>query len=251
MMSKHKRLFDVTDQPFFNGIMSYINGYPMPWEDFDDIIPELDFEYYGNISGDKIVSPLIDKMLAQTETEKLNHEQMQTLANIIWLTNRINWQREWDTMEAEYEPIENYNMTETLTNDITETDYGKKDTRTDNLQHKKTGTEQVTPNITETVDNAARGFNSGSDVPTTSSDTHTTGTNTTTYNTTESDTGTESSQLSGSDTSTRNYVLTRTGNIGVTTSQQMLESERNLWIWNYFYTVIFPAVDRVLTIQSY
>ena len=250
-MSNHRRLFDVTDHPFASGIMSYISSYPMPWDDFDDMIPELDYEYYGNISGDKIVSPLIDKMLADSDTEKLTAEQMQILANIIWFSNHTNWQREWDTMDAEYDPIENYNMVETMTDDTTETEYGKKDTRTDNLQHKKTGTETETPNITENVDNAARGFNSGSDVPTTSSDTHTTGTNTTTYNTTDSDTGTETSQLSGSDTSTRNYVLTRTGNIGVTTSQQMIQSERDLWIWNYFYTVIFPAVDRVLTIQSY
>lgn len=45
--------------------------------------------------------------------------------------------------------------------------------------------------------------------------------------------------------------LERSGNIGVTTSQQMIESERNLWLWNFFYKVVFPDVDKVLTLAIY
>ena len=55
----------------------------------------------------------------------------------------------------------------------------------------------------------------------------------------------------GSDTSTRNYTLERSGNIGVTTSQQMIESERELWLWNFFYKIVFPDVDRILAIDIY
>ena len=69
---------------------------------------------------------------------------------------------------------------------------------------------------------------------------------------TEADTGTQTSEDSGSDTSTRNYRLTRSGNIGVTTSQQMLESERELWrVWNFFRGIVYPDIDRVLTIEIY
>ena len=46
-------------------------------------------------------------------------------------------------------------------------------------------------------------------------------------------------------------MLTRSGNIGVTTSQQMIESERQLWLWNFFYKVVFPDVDKVLTLAIY
>jgi len=31
----------------------------------------------------------------------------------------------------------------------------------------------------------------------------------------------------------------------------MIESERNLWFWNFFYNVVFPDIDRVLTLQIY
>lgn len=40
------------------------------------------------------------------------------------------------------------------------------------------------------------------------------------------------------------------GNIGVTTSQQMIESERNLWMWQYFEQV-FMDVDSVLACKVY
>lgn len=163
------------------------------------------------------------------------------------------------------------------------------ETRTDNLQHTKTGTEQdapnttetTTPNLTTTGENSVYGFNSADAVPsdagtrretgtsatartgtdtrtynTTDADTGTsatarTGTDTLTYNTTDADTGTQTDADGGSDTRTRNYTLTRSGNIGVTTSQQMIESERNLWVWNFFYNVVFPDIDRILTIQIY
>lgn len=77
------------------------------------------------------------------------------------------------------------------------------------------------------------------------------GTDTTTYNTTDRDTGTRGNVSSGSDQSVRNYTLTRSGNIGVTTSQMMIQSERELDMWNFFYSVVFPSVDKVLTLMIF
>lgn len=170
----------------------------------------------------------------------------------LWSTVMLpNWTSMWEALQAEYEPLNNYSMRETMTNDVTQKAYGKTTTRTDNLSHTKTGndtntpnlTETETPNITNSRDRGVYGFNSqpNNAVPD-SEDTETeTGTNTTTttgtsrtdYNTTESDTGTQTAADSGTDTETRNYQLSREGNIGVTTSQQMLESEIELRIkWN-------------------
>lgn len=53
------------------------------------------------------------------------------------------------------------------------------------------------------------------------------------------------------DKTTYNSTLTRSGNIGVTTSQQMIEQEINLWKWNYFRDVVFPDVANALTISLY
>ena len=43
-------------------------------------------------------------------------------------------------------------------------------------------------------------------------------------------------------------TLTRSGNIGVTTTQQMLTSERDLWKWNFF-DQIFADLDRELALM--
>ena len=53
------------------------------------------------------------------------------------------------------------------------------------------------------------------------------------------------------DKTTYNSTLTRSGNIGVTTSQQMIEQEINLWKWNFFRDVVFPDVAKALTISLY
>lgn len=161
-----------------------------------------------------------------------------------------NWTKMWEALQEEYAPLENYSMRERMTNDVTQKAYGKTTTRTDNLSHSKTGndtntpnlTETETPNVTKAKETGVYGFNTQQDPVPDGTETDTeTGTNTTTttgtsrtdYNTTESDTGTQAVADTGTDTETRNYLLTREGNIGVTTSQQMLESEIELRCkWN-------------------
>lgn len=263
-----KSLFSVTPDPLTGGgIFSALQSLDPPWVE-EDIALQLDMSYYGNISGGKVVSPLIDRILTAS---KLSTADMATLAGVIMAINKERWSREWATRSAEYDPIQNYNMTEEMTDDETVTEYGRSHTRTDNLAHTETRTDNLTrtidnqevttPNLTSTSQQATRGFNSNSDVNTDKETATNTGTNrvdtdgtehnTGTQGTTGSNTGTQTDADTGSDTSTRNYTLTRSGNIGVTTSQQMLQSERDLWMWSYFYDVIFPDVDDVLTIPVY
>lgn len=245
------------------GIFSELQSFDVPWKN-DDIASDLDMIYFGNKSGNKITSPMIDKIM---EGETLSDGERETLAKAIYVMFGTNWAKEWATLSAEYNPIENYSMTEKMSDDETVMEYGRTHTRTDNLSHTKTGTETNTPNTTETntpnltnaTDNAVYGFNSANAVPTGESSMTSTGTNTTTrtgtdtmqYNTTDADTGTQTDADTGSDTHTRNYTLTRSGNVGVTTSQQMLLSERDLWKWNFYNDIVFPDIDRVLTINIY
>lgn len=333
------------------GIFSTLQTFPVPWQD-DNISGALDLEYHGNVSGDKIISPLVEKVKTG---DTLTVSEKTLLATSIIAICGVNWEKQWESLSFQYNPIENYRMVENMTDDETVTEYGKTSTRTDNLTHHKTGmetldidgtetrtdnlthaktgtetadidetdtrtdnlthgktgtetrtdnlTDTATPNLTTNTANTIHGFNSSTGVPSgeqvgtetgTNTITHTgteqrqynlsetdTGTQTTvkdgtnettfntsetntgtqitgtdatnetTFNTTDTDTGTQSNVEGGSDTSTRNYEMTRSGNIGVTTSQQMIESERALWVWNFFRDVVFPDVDRVLTLQIY
>ena len=244
------------------GIFSVLQTLPVPWSS-ESIAQSLDFIYHGNRSGGKFASPIVNEFAdgALTLAEKT------AIAQSILSVFGVSWSKIYRTMSEQYDPIENYSMTETMTNDVTVDEHGHTITRTDELEHSKTGTETETPDTTETItpntttgtDNAIYGFNSTDPVPTGEQTTTETGTNTTTktgtneieYDTLETDEGTQTIANTGRDTHTRNYTLRRSGNIGVTTSQQMLQSERDLWMWSFFYDVVFPDVDRVLTLPIY
>ena len=217
------------------GIFTYLNGFEVPWKD-EDIETDLDLEYHGNISGEKIISPLVRRVCYGTE---LTPEEKTVLARTIYAVNHTNWAKQWETMLFEYNPIENYRMIENMTDDEKVTEYGRTSTRTDNL------TDTNTPNLTSNTTNKVHGFNSSTGVPSDEVSGTATGTNTDTH------TGTQGYVDGGTDTETRNYELTRSGNIGITTSQQMIQSERNLWVWNFFENVVFPDIDRILTIPIY
>ena len=82
---------------------------------------------------------------------------------------------------------------------------------------------------------------------------------------TDTKSGSDVDTLSGSDIQTKNLTdardstvttdndgteheeIHRYGNIGVTTTQKLLQEERNLWIWNYF-DQIFADLDRELAL---
>ena len=115
-------------------------------------------------------------------------------------------------MFADYNPIDNYNMVENKKTDFEE------HTVTDN---------------DETVTNKYSGFNSAT--PSEVSESVTDGT----LDTTKTDTGISA-----------NNELTRRGNIGVTTSQQMIESEFNLRKKNLL-NLIYHDIDTILFIDYY
>lgn len=236
MQTENKKLIEVfPDWLTDGGIFNALDSLDVPWADAD-ISAVLDTEYYGNVSGDKPISPLVQKILTNGT---LSETDIILLANTIFKLNSANWDKEWATLSAVYNPIENYSMTEVMTNDETVIEYGKTQTRTDDT------TEEIKPDLTTENDNSIYGFNSSDAVPTGEQSQKQTGTNTITNS------GTVEYADTGEDTHTRNYELTRTGNIGVTTSQQMLESERKLWLWNFFREIVFPDVDRVLTLRIY
>ena len=244
-MNEYKRLYEVT--PLTGGIFAALQSFDVPWKS-PDISSYLDMDYYGNYSGEKIISPLVNKKLVEGVLTSENQSQ---LAAVLFNMFGTNWTKEWGTMSAEYDPIANYDMTEIMTDDETVIEYGKTEDVTDDNTHTKTGTETDTPTVAITTADTVHGFNSTDPVPTDGRTETPSGTDIMEYDVTESDGRTVGTELGGSDTHTRNYTLTRQGNIGVTTTQQLLQSERDLWKWSFFIDVVFPDIDRVFTIQTY
>lgn len=194
----------------------------IPWAD-DDINEELDIDYLFNRSGNKITSSLVD-FFVDRETGKIDNLSMSILAKVLYTKYGVKWNKEYATLSLQYDPINNYDMVEQMTNDTTTHQFGHTNTRTDNTD--------------ETIETEKAGFNSLTYSPSDKVST-------------KGNAGTVADVETGTNTDTRNYRLTRSGNIGVTTSQQMIESERKLWLWNFFDDIVYPDIDRVLTINMY
>ena len=128
----------------------------------------------------------------------------------------------------DYNPIENYNSSETesITSNNTTTS-GNENTTT-------TTTNSTTENSGETTNKV-----SPYDSETFNNDNNTTTTNTTTGNATDTTTINDSGNMSSNGTTSR--TLTRKGNIGVTTTQQMIESEYELRAKN----LVFEFLEKV------
>lgn len=234
-MLKITRLNDVFTDWIPNGIFKFLNALDVPWKNVPTITTqELDIAYHGARSGQKIVSSLVDNLITDNT---LSDDNKQNIAMAIFAKYSTNWEKLWSTMSVEYNPIENYSMTETETE--SDKHAGTNSFDGSDISVNSENTVQNTQN-----NNQLYGFNStdpvnadksmGDNIQDVSGNT----------NRTTKNSGTENLNID------RDRTLKRSGNIGVTTSQQMLQSERDLWVWNFFDTV-FRDVDTFLTIQIY
>ena len=246
-----------------------------PWVDTMTGV-NLDIAYLDGHSGERFCSNIINRRL--DDSSVLSSDNRTLISNILWAMFGIQWTRLWDTMKpVEYNPLTNYQMQETMegtenstrTPDLTKGDTGTvqktgQDKRTPNLTRNGTGTVNDNGSATNTNQNGILGFNSSTSVPSDMSDGTSTNENTTTRDLTETETGTDITDRTNTDTYNRSYTetgtdttagmssrkLTRTGNIGTNTFQNLLQQERNLWMYNFFEQV-FKDVDSVLTIPIY
>ena len=236
---------------------------------------QLDALYFGMHSGERFSSRYITSRL--NDDGVLPNNTKYTIAVGIYAMFGIQWARLWATMNPDYDPLNNYKMQETAegeesstrTPDLTKGDTGTvqttgQDTRTPNLTRTGTGTVKDEGSGTNKNQNGIWGFNSSESVPSDMSDGRATNNNTTTRDLTDTETGTDTTDRTNTDTYNRSYTetgtdttagkssrkLTRTGNIGTNTFQNLLQQERNIWMYDFFEQV-FKDVDSVLTIPIY
>ena len=128
----------------------------------------------------------------------------------------------------DYNPIENYNSTET------ESTTSENTTTSGNENTTTTTTNLTSENSGETINKVSPYDNENFN-----NDNNTTTTNTTTDNATDTTTINDSGNMSSNGSLSR--TLTRKGNIGVTTTQQMIESEYELRAKN----LVFEFLEKV------
>lgn len=150
----------------------------------------------------------------------------------MWINlNITDYVRAYKALNTVYEPLNNYSMTETKDVDINET-------LTETPRATTGTTTTFEPGIVDTVQSDVYGYNSSAASPSDIVSTTHTGRNTTTIE--ESKDGNnvnEKEYIEG-------YTLNRYGNIGVTTSQQMLQAEIDLRFKDYIEKLIHIFISE-------
>lgn len=288
---KISEIFDVWGSTYFWSKIQELTGY-------EELAAEDMALKYAQRSGEKLISPLLEHV---TDSNKIGE--------LIYRHYSKSWKHLHDILLLEYNPINNYDRTEIISD--TETHTGtvgttgehtkgtkvdrtpnitrtETTTRTPNLTTSETNTEEYTPTVKTEEANSGTDSDSRKQASFSSSvqevykDEHLKGTKTTTTKsgkdttkTTNSQTetgteknemtgkesGTDTTQYSGKDTDTNTQTTDETttqtrsanikGNIGVTTTQQMMESEINLWSTYNFCDQVMKDVDKLITLRIY
>lgn len=159
----------------------------------------------------------IDSIVFDNAELEIMYPEPDTMKYLIGLWSRREtpiWKRMYDAMQLEYNPIENYNRTETWTDSETENTEA-------NTETSGTNTNQVAGFNSEEFTNKDKGTGTGTEA------------------------GTGSRETSSSHTGNVS------GNIGVTTSQQMLQQELDIAPKLEIYKVISESFKKRFCLMVY
>lgn len=268
------------------GIFTALNELNVPWKD-ENVASLLDLEYYTTF-GNRQTSPLVDYLIG--DKKQLSTEDTQKLAHIIFNKFSENWNRIDLAFSKEYNPIWNKDGTETTTteNSAKTTTYEKgnqtnRTTKGEQINTNGYGEGQTTEsqgatNTTNTygqdkttTENKTAAFNSSTyqddtqatetiegktDKIKTDAVTNTTTEKAKTDTITEGqreDTFTDGARTDttqeGETTQTTTYTFG--GNIGVTTTQELLTAEFDMRQKYNFFDIIFRNVDSIMSCGYY
>lgn len=187
----------------------------------------------------------IDAILMRTRELEILYPDFTYMKNriTIWSNKyQINWKKLYDTTVLEYNPIENYDRMEDWTDTDDETSTSARDnTRNTTNTVKSSSTNKVLNSVNVTDQNTA--FNAGlADHAKQITDGDTTENGSITN--TETGKDTENENVNGGRTGRHTRTGHAHGNIGVTTSQQMIQSERDLVVFNLYDVIAESFIEN-------
>lgn len=198
-----------------------------------------------NVPDGLVKQIAIDAILMMTRELEILYPDFTYMKNriTIWSNKyQINWKKLYDTTVLEYNPIENYDRMEDWTDTDDETSTSARDnTRNTTNSVKSTSTNEINNNVNVTDQNTA--FNAGlADHAKQITDGDTTENGTITN--TETGKDTENENVNGGRTGRHTRTGRAHGNIGVTTSQQMIQSERDLVVFNLYDVIAESFIEN-------
>lgn len=268
------------------GILTCLtNNFDVPWKNVIDG-QILDDDYYGNRSGNKIIAPLVEKFI---DEDGLPDAKMLRLARVIYAKYGDNWHRSYEALAEEYNPLWNVDGVETIEvdggkrkktftkgkqqNDETLGAYSEtlnKNGVTDITSDKAHTDEIVNGAKNKTTKSQIEGFNS-SDFSDSNKEIvdETQVTDQNKYGLHETDTtlGERKNEYSSKgnmyvdgqrvdfdeDDAYRDVTTNRrSGNIGVTSTQNLLTQEMEFRLaYSLMDTIVFPDIDKVMCLNIF
>ena len=224
---------------------------PISSDNFQNLLRDCIYDNFGYYEISEKIKNTTDRK------NKSMLDVIQEVCSNIYLSNEYRYDTLYSTIIQEYNPIENYSMTEKIEttyngSEVNSTEYNGTETNAHNIKEKTINqnktTEGETTNVlktapydSETFFNKAQSTTKQQNPTVTDSSTSIEGNN--------SDVKSFDSRV---DRNTRTFdgrndvvTHTRSGNIGVTTSQQMLESSRSIANFNFVGIVARDIVKRI------
>lgn len=177
------------------------------------------------------------------------------LFNVVFAANRKKYQKLLSVYLANYNPIENYSMTETMddlrTPDLSATTTSSGSSSTTSKINQQQITTDNPDNFTQTSIRSVNpydgsGMRQESQNVVTDDGRRTTTVSYTGNPDTASSTTSQTTTATNTGTETNHHTGSRSGNIGVTTSQQMLESEIDLAAkMNFFHEIELDIAEKI------
>lgn len=221
----------------FSKIFIHQTYYRPEWLNTPEHAKKLDILYHGKHSFDKVESSL-----SHTLFDVFENDAFLYISDSIVEQFSLNWEKLYTTLHFDYNPIWNVDGTEER-----ETIYTTDDVTTRKIEEDKNETRNInveTNVVKDETNNSVFAFDSSTPSP--SSKTEHAGEQNETTGDTLIATNENNENINDKKSQTTKETLKRSGNIGVTMTQQLIEAERNMWLWN-FYEQIFKDIDGVLT----
>lgn len=211
----------------------------IPFLPSEEVAKRIDNYYYFGWSGDKIISPMLEKLYQPSAASPLDEYE---LARMFWDIYGDQLMKQWENFTREYDPINDYDITE-------ETDYLHSGTNDGTDNNVRTGNVEQRGSSIDTE--SAWSYDKtgvNEDRPVTKSKMEIDSNNPmkTQYNQL-----TDARTRKGTESATDDLNTHKFGNLGVQPVSLLLKQDIELWKMNFYRNIFFPALDSFLAIPIY
>lgn len=221
-----KLLYDI-----INGEITPEPGERLPILPTEDIAKSIDNYYYFGWSGDKWSSPLVEKI------NKVDELHMQgNVARMFWNAHGDELLKEWNLFTKEYDPLRMYDVHE-------ETDYTHSGSgeAVDDGDDKRITTGKVSTTDSLTGVNGSAFANADKSITDYSEESGNPLQVKTEYGKTRTT----------SESATDDLDIHKYGLLGTTPLTKLVKDDIELWMWDFYTRILFPAIDSMIALPIY